>query len=104
MRAAERAAAAAAAARAAASAAKSIAGKALGVDEQHEIRFDEPSTWLKPMMPAIVVMALALLSTVVVVIVNKATGSNMSVSWFSLPLMLLAVGFGAYRWMKLTRG
>jgi Asp-tRNA(Asn)/Glu-tRNA(Gln) amidotransferase A subunit family amidase len=39
------------------------------------------------MMPAIVVMALALLSTVVVVIVNKATGSNMSVIWFSLPLM-----------------
>lgn len=104
VRAAERAAAAAAAARSAALAAKSIAGKALGVDEHHEIRFDEPSTWLKPMMPAIVVMALALLSTVVVVIINKATGSNVSVIWFSLPLMLLAVGFGAYRWMKLTRG
>ena len=37
------------------------------------------------------------------VVVNKATGSNISVVWISLPLMLAAIGFAVYRWMKITK-
>jgi eukaryotic-like serine/threonine-protein kinase len=92
-----------AAARGAVSGAKVLATKALEV-APHEIRFDEPSTWIKPMLAPIVMMVLAILSTIVVVIVNKVTGSNIQVTWLSLTLMLAAIGFGVYRWLKLTRG
>ena len=44
-----------------------------------------------------------LLVSVVAVIVNKAMGSNVSVTWISLPLMLAAIGFAIYRWMKITK-
>ena len=92
------------AAQRAAGAARSLAGKALEVDHSHEIRFDEPSTWLKPMLPPIIIMIVALLSTVVVVIVNRSFGTTIGASWFALPLMLVSVAFGVYRWLKLTRG
>lgn len=92
------------AAQRAAGAARHLAGKALEVDHSHEIRFDEPSTWLKPMLPPIIIMAVALLSTVVVVIVNRSAGTTIGVTWFALPLMLVSIAFGVYRWMKLTRG
>jgi eukaryotic-like serine/threonine-protein kinase len=92
-----------AAARGAVSGARVLATKALEV-APHEIRFDEPSTWIKPMLPPIVLMVLAIVSTVVVVVVNKVTGSNIQVTWLSLTLMLASIGFGVYRWLKLTRG
>jgi serine/threonine protein kinase len=92
-----------AAARGAVSGARVLATKALEV-APHEIRFDEPSTWIKPMLAPIVMMVLAILSTIVVVIVNKVTRSNTQVTWLSLTLMLASIGFGVYRWLKLTRG
>ncbi len=91
------------AASSAATAAKVIATKALEVDQRHEIRLDEPATWVKPMMGPIVAMGLALVVSVGAVIVNKVTGSNVSVVWISLPLMLAAIAFAIYRWNKITK-
>lgn len=91
------------AASSAASAAKLVATKALEVDQRHEIRLDEPSTWVKPMMGPIVAMALALVVSIGAVIVNKVTNSNVSVVWISLPLMLAAIAFAIYRWNKITK-
>lgn len=87
----------------AAHAAKSIATRALEVDKRHRISLEQPSTWIKPMMGPILAMAAALLVSVVAVIVNKAMGSNVRVMWISLPLMLAAIGFAIYRWMKITK-
>lgn len=87
----------------AAHAAKSIATKALEVDQRHRISLEQPSTWIKPMMGPIIALVAALLVSVVAVIVNKAMGSNVSVTWISLPLLLAAIGFAIYRWMKITK-
>ena len=88
---------------AAASTAKTLAKKAVEVDAS-QVRFDAPSTWVRPMLGPIIALALAILVTVGVVIANKATGSSMSVSYISLPLLFGAIGFGVYRWMKIQRG
>lgn len=87
----------------AASAAKHLATRALEVDQRHRIELDQPSTWIKPMMGPIVAMVAALVISIGAVFVNKASGSNVSVVWISLPLMLAAIGFAVYRWMKITK-
>ncbi|MFO0549651.1 MAG: serine/threonine-protein kinase [Polyangiaceae bacterium] len=86
----------------AATAAKKVATKALEVDESHRIHLEDPSTWVKPMMGPIVAMCAAIFISVVAVIVNKITKSDVKVMWISLPLMLAAIGFAVYRWIKIT--
>ena len=45
----------------------------------------------------------AIVITIIAVIGNSATGSNFPVRWISLPLLLAAVGFIVYRWIKLQK-
>lgn len=87
----------------AAMAAKTIATKALEVDRRHEIRLDDPSTWIKPMLGPIIAMAAAIVISIGAVVMNKVSGSNSSVVAISLPLMVAAIGFAVYRYIKLTR-
>ncbi|MBL9027240.1 MAG: serine/threonine protein kinase [Myxococcales bacterium] len=87
---------------AAASTAKTLAKKAVEVDAS-QVRFDDPSTWIRPMRGPIIAMALAIAITIGVVIANKTTGSSTNVSYISLPLLLGAIGFGVYRWMKIQK-
>lgn len=87
----------------AAMAAKTIATKALEVDRRHEIRLDDPSTWIKPMLGPIIAMAAAVVISIGAVIMNKVSGSNSSVVAISLPLMIASIGFAVYRYIKLTR-
>jgi serine/threonine-protein kinase len=94
--------AAAVAGAAAASTAKSIAKKAIDVEDQ-VIRLDDPSTWIKPMRGPIIAMVLAIVLSIGVVVANKMTGARYSLTWLSLPLLLGAIGFAAYRWMKIQK-
>jgi serine/threonine protein kinase len=87
----------------AAASAKAIAVKALEVDERHRIQLDQPATWIKPMLGPIIAMIAALLISVIAVVVNKMSGSNVSVVWISLPLMVASIGFAVFRWMKITK-
>ncbi len=90
------------AASSAASAAKNMAVRAFEVNTLPKIQIDQPATWLRPMRGPIIALCAAVGITIIAVIVNKATASNFKVSWISLPLMLGAIGFAVFRWVKLT--
>ncbi len=86
----------------AAGAARGVASRAIAVDKQ-PIRLDDPSTWIRPMRGPLIAFGLAVVITVVAVVGNSATGSNFPVRYVSLPLLLAAVGFIVYRWIKLQK-
>jgi serine/threonine-protein kinase len=94
--------AASAAAGVAAGAARDVATRAIAVDKQ-PIRLDDPSTWVRPMRGPLIAFGAAVLITIVAVVGNSATGSNFPVRYISLPLLLAAVGFIVFRWIKLQK-
>lgn len=85
----------------AAGAAKNLAQKALSVEQHQRIQLDKPETWLKPMMAPMIVMGAAVLITLGAIIANRFLEEQIKVSWISAPLIVIAVAFAVYRWIKL---
>ena len=86
----------------AAGAARGLAMRAVEVDHQ-PIQLDDPSTWIRPMRGPLIVFGAAIAITIAAVVVNSVTSSNFPVRWISLPLMLGAIGFVVYRWIKIQK-
>ncbi len=72
-----------------------------GAAPQKVIRIEDPSTWLKPMRGPLIALGLAVLVSFLAVIVGKATGTKLSVSWISGLLLLGAIIFAVIRWIRL---
>jgi serine/threonine-protein kinase len=85
----------------AAGAAKSLAQKALSVEQHQRIQLDKPETWLKPMLAPMIVMGAAVVITIGAIIANRFLEEQIKVSWISAPLIVIAVAFAVYRWIKL---
>lgn len=85
----------------AAGAAKNLAQKALSVEQHQRIQLDKPETWLKPMLAPMIVMGAAVVITLGAIIANRFLEEQIKVSWISAPLIVIAVAFAVYRWIKL---
>lgn len=82
---------------------RALAAKSIGANQPKVIRLEDPSTWLKPMMGPLIALAAAMFLSIIVVVVQKVTDSQFSVSFISVPLLLGAIGFGVVRWIKLQQ-